>query len=419
MPAWDRRVVVTGLGAIGPNGVGVETVWKNLVAGVSGVGAIQSFDCSNHSVKVAGEVTDFDPTAFIDVRECKRLDRVSQFAHVVPDEALAAAHLARGFDGAVDGCRVGVIFGSGIGGIHTLEEQHDTLRDRGPRRVSPLMIPMLITNIIPGNISIRHGFKGPNFAIVSACATATHAIGEALFCILNDRADVVVTGGTEGAITPLTVAGFANMKALSTRNDLGSKASAPFDRLRDGFVIGEGGGCLVLEELEHARRRGATIYAEVVGYGATCDAHHITAPAEGGEGIVRAMRLALDMARLEPAAVEYVNAHGTSTPHNDKHETIALKTVFGERAYRIPVSSTKSMVGHLLGGAGAIEAVATVKTLHSGVVHPTLNLENPDPDCDLDYVTEGSREVGVACAVSNSMGFGGQNASLVFRKFDG
>lgn len=419
MSKWDRRVVVTGLGVIGPNGIGTTAVWNNLKEGVSGIGAIASFDPSNHSVKIAAEVSDFEPTDFIDRRECKRLDRVSQFAHIVTDQALEEAKLGRNFEGAADPCRAGVIFGSGIGGIHTLETQHDTLRDRGPRRVSPLMIPMLITNIIPGNISIRHGFKGPNFAIVSACATATHSIGEAMLCILNDRADVVVTGGTEGAITPLTVAGFANMKALSTRNDLGQKASAPFDKLRDGFVIGEGGACLVLEELEHAKKRGATIYCEIVGYGATSDAHHITAPAEGGEGIVRAMRTALAMGQIAPTDVSYINAHGTSTPHNDKHETLAMKTVFGDHAYKTPVSSTKSMVGHLLGGAGAIESIASIMAIHDQVVHPTLNLENPDPDCDLDYVPGSARQVDVDCVVCNSMGFGGQNASLVYKKFNG
>ena len=419
MSKWERRVVVTGLGALGPVGIGGDAVWKSLTEGVSGIGPIEGFDPKDHSVKIAGEVKDFDPTKYIDARQCKRLDRVSQFAQIVTDEALTDAKLGVDFPDAVDPCRAGVLFGSGIGGIHTLEKQYDTFSSRGPRRVSPLMIPMMITNIIPGNISIRHGFKGPNFAIVSACATATHSIGEALYCILNDRADVVVTGGTEGAITGLTVAGFANMKALSTRNELGAKASAPFDKNRDGFVIGEGGACLVLEELEHAKRRGAKIYCEVVGYGATSDAHHITAPAEGGEGIVRAMRIALNMAQMDAKDVDYVNAHGTSTPHNDKHETLALKTVLGEGAYKVPVSSTKSMVGHLLGGAGAIEAFAAAKTLETSIIHPTLNLETPDPDCDLDYVTEGSREANVSCVLSNSMGFGGQNASLAFRKFNG
>ena len=329
------------------------------------------------------------------------------------------AQLGLGYESAVDSTRAGVLFGSGIGGIHTFEAQQQTIATRGPRRVSPLMIPMMITNIIPGNISIRHGFKGPNFAIVSACATSSHAIGEAFYCIRNGRADVVVTGGTEGAITPLTVAGFANMKALSTRNELGAKASAPFDKERDGFIVGEGGACLVLEELEHAIKRGAKIYCEIVGYGATSDAHHITAPAEGGEGIVRAMRIALDMAGLNSRDLDYVNAHGTSTPHNDKHETLALKTVLGERAYQVPVSSTKSMVGHLLGGAGAIEAFASIKSIQEGVLHPTINLETRDPDCDLDYVTEGARKLETNCVLSNSMGFGGQNASLLFRKFNG
>lgn len=413
-----RRVVVTGLGAIAPNGIGVPTIWKNLKEGVSGIAPIQSFDTSNHSVKIAAEVRDFDPAAFIDPRDCRRFDRVCQFALVAVDEALREAGLGVGFEGVVEPTRAGVIFGSGIGGILTLETQHDVLRDKGPRRVSPLMIPMLIGNIIPGNIAIRHGFKGLNFGLVSACATATHCIGEAFLAIAGGRIDVAVSGGSEGAITPLTVAGFANMKALSTRNELGARASAPFDLNRDGFVIGEGAACIVLEEYEHARARGARMYGEVVGYGATCDAHHITAPADGGEGIVRAMRLALGEAGLTPEDVSYVNAHGTSTPHNDRHETLALKTVFGDVAHRVPVSSTKSMIGHLLGGAGAIEAVATCKSMEDGVVHPTVNLETPDPDCDLDYVPEGARQVDVRIAISNSMGFGGQNASLVFRKMD-
>lgn len=418
MSKQNRRVVVTGLGVISPIGIGVTSVWNKLKEGVSGIGLIQSFDTSAHSVKIAAEILNFDPAQFIDPRECKRLDRVSQFAMVVSDEALKDAKLGLGFENAADPNRMAVVFGSGIGGIHTLEEQHSTLLEKGPRRVSPFMIPKLISNIIPGNISIRHNLKGPNFAIVSACATSTHAIGEAMWCILNDRADVVVTGGTEGAITPLTVAGFANMKALSTRNELGPKASSPFDKERDGFIIGEGGGCLVLEEYEHAIRRGAHIYAEIAGYGATCDANHITAPAEGGEGIVRAMNIALAMNNIDRSRVTYVNAHGTSTPANDKQETAALKTIFGDYSSKLAVSSTKSMVGHLLGGAGAIEAVATIKSMEEGTIHPTLNLVNPDPECDLDYVTEGARQLKIDYAISNSMGFGGQNASILFKNIE-
>ena len=418
MPKQNRRVVVTGLGCISPVGAGVSNVWNKLKEGVSGIGLIESFDTSDHNVKIAAEINNFDPTEYIDKRECRRLDRVSQFAIIACDEALKDAKLGRGFEAAADPNRMGVLFGSGIGGIHTLEEQHDVLKAKGPRRVSPLMIPKLISNIIPGNISIRHNLKGPNFAIVSACATSTHSIGEALWCILNDRADVVVTGGSEGAITPLTVAGFANMKALSTRNELGSQASSPFDAKRDGFVIGEGGGCLVLEEYEHAKNRGAHIYAEISGYGSTSDANHITAPAEGGEGIVRAMKIALAMNDIAVTDINYINAHGTSTPFNDKHESTAMKTVLGSHADNVAVSSTKSMIGHLLGGAGALEAIATVKSIEESIVHPTINLNNPDPVCNLDYVTEGARTVDVNYALSNSMGFGGQNASLVFKKIE-
>lgn len=414
-----RRVVITGLGVIAPNGFGAEETWKQLLAGVSGIGPITSFNTEKHSVKIAGEVKDWDATRHMDGKEAHRLDRVAQFAVVASDEACKQAKV--GLDSAKDYDlnRAGCLMSSGIGGILTLEDAAVSILEKGPRRVSPFMIPKLIINTISGNIAIKHDLRGPNYALVSACATGAHSIGEAFRQIRWNYADIVVAGGAEGAITPLTVAGFQNMKALSTRNELGGAACSPFDKDRDGFVIAEGAACLVLEELESAKRRGAPILAELLGYGATCDAYHITAPKEGGEGIVRAMRIALDEAGIAPDKVGYINAHGTSTPFNDKHETLALKTVFGEHAHKIPISSTKSMVGHLLGGAGAIGAFACVKTLQEGKIHPTTNFKTADPECDLDYVPNESRTASVDYAVTNSMGFGGQNASLVLAKFTG
>jgi 3-oxoacyl-[acyl-carrier-protein] synthase II len=414
-----RRVVVTGLGVVSPNGMGAEEAWKNLLAGVSGIAPIASFDTSAHTVKIAAEVKNWDATKFIEGREVNRLDRAAQLAIVAADEACRQARIGRESTRDYDPERTGCLLSSGIGGILTLEETALQYPEKGPRRVSPFMIPKLIINTIPGNIAIRHDFRGPNFALVSACATGAHSIGEAFRQIRWNYADIVVAGGAEGAITPLTVAGFQNMKALSTRNELGGAASSPFDKDRDGFVIAEGAACLVLEELSSAVRRNVPILAEVVGYGATCDAFHITAPKEGGEGIVKAMRIALTEAQIGSGEVGYINAHGTSTPFNDKHETIALKTVFGERAYSIPVSSTKSMVGHLLGAAGAIGAFVCVKTLQEGKIHPTTNLKVPDPECDLDYVPNESRTASVDYTVANSMGFGGQNASLVLKRFEG
>lgn len=414
----NRRVVVTGMGVIAPNGVGLKSFWEAVSTGKSGIKEISSFDPEQHSVKWAGEIRDFDAADHMDKRAARRLDRVAQFAMVCADEAVAMARLGVDHPGAADPDRIGVMVGSGIGGILTLEENARVYQAKGPRRVSPFMIPMLISNLIPGNISIRHGFKGPNFCHVSACATGAHSIGEAFRCIQCGDADIVVTGGVEGAITPLTVAGFANMKALSTANELGPGMSRPFDRERDGFVIAEGGACLVLETLESARKRGIEILGELVGYGATSDAHHITAPADGGEGIVRAMRLAMSAAGLEPEDVGYVNAHGTSTPFNDKHETMAMKTVFGDWAAKLPISSTKSMTGHLLGGAGAVEAVVSLMVLREDLLPPTINYETPDPDCDLDYVPNEARRAHVDVVMSNSMGFGGQNACLIVRRFE-
>jgi 3-oxoacyl-[acyl-carrier-protein] synthase II len=414
-----RRVVVTGLGIVAPNGIGTAATWQNLVAGVSGIATITAFDTSASGVKIAGEVKNWDSSKYMDAREAHRLDRAAQFAIVAADEACQQARIGREFPDGYDHDRVAVLLSSGIGGILTLEEQASIFKERGPRRVSPLMIPRMIINMIPGNVAIRHDLRGPNYSLVSACATGAHSVGEAFRQIRWNYADIAVAGGAEGSITPLTVAGFHNMKALSTRNELLGAASAPFDRNRDGFVIAEGAVSLVLEELSSALKRDVPILAEIVGYGASGDAFHITAPKDGGEGLVRAARLALKEAGIEPDDIGYVNAHGTSTPFNDKHETIALKTVFGERARSIPVSSTKSMLGHLLGGAGAVGAFVCVKTLQEGKIHPTTNLQTPDPECDLDYVPNESRTATVHYALANSMGFGGQNASLVFKKFAG
>jgi 3-oxoacyl-[acyl-carrier-protein] synthase II len=419
MQREPRRVVVTGLGVVSPNGITADETWRNMLSGVSGIAAITAFDTSGYGVRIAGEVRGWDPGRYLETREINRLDRCAQFAVVAADEACGQARIGRDSGRTYDADRVGVLMSSGIGGILTLEDAAKSFVERGPRRVSPFLIPRLIINTIPGNIAIRHDLRGPNFAMVSACATGAHSIGEAFRQIRWSYADIMVAGGAEGAITPITVAGFQNMKALSTRNELLGAASSPFDRDRDGFVIGEGAACLVLEALESARRRDVPILAEIVGYGATADAYHITAPKEGGEGLVRAMRLALAEACLPPDAVGYVNAHGTSTPFNDRHETTALKTVFGDRARSIPVSSTKSMVGHLLGGAGAIGAYVCTKTLQEGKIHPTTNLKTPDPDCDLDYVPNEWRAASIEHAVANSMGFGGQNASLVLKKFAG
>ncbi|MBI4858934.1 MAG: beta-ketoacyl-ACP synthase II [Candidatus Riflebacteria bacterium] len=414
-----RRVVVTGLGVVAPNGIGAEETWKALLNGQSGIKEITSFDTRDYRVKIAGEVSGWDVTRYMEESEARRLDRACQFAVVAADEACRQARIGREFRNGYDPDRVGVLVSSGIGGILTLEEQALTCVEKGARRVSPFMIPRLIINLIPGNIAIRHDLRGPNFALVTACATGAHSIGEAFRQIRWGYADLVLAGGAEGAITPLTVAGFQNMKALSTRNELVGAASSPFDRDRDGFVIAEGSVCLILEELASAIRRNVRIFAEIVGYGASADAHHITAPKEGGEGLVRAARHAIEEAGIRPDDIGYVNAHGTSTPYNDKHETLALKTVFGERAYQVPISSTKSMVGHLLGGAGAIGAFACVMTLQEGKIHPTTNLKTPDPECDLDYVPNECRTATVNFAIANSMGFGGQNASLVFKKFEG
>ena len=408
------RVVITGLGAVTPLGNTAEEFWTSLTQGKSGIGPITRFDSTGFGTRIAGEVKGFDALKYVDKKDDRKLDLYLKYA-------LACAVMAvedAGFDPAKeDGNRFGVLVGSGIGGLGTLLDSHKTLLDKGPDRVSPFFIPMLIINMASGLISMRFGARGPNSSVVTACATGNHAIGDATRIIQRGDADVMIAGGAEAIIIPLTIAGFCQMKAMSTRNDEPTKASRPFDAERDGFVAGEGGGLVVLESLEHARRRDARIYAEVVGYGMTGDAHHMTAPDPEGDGAARAMAAALKDAELEPSAVGYINAHGTSTPYNDKFETIAIKRVFGEHAKRLPVSSTKSMTGHLLGAAGGIEAAATTLTIYHGVLPPTINYEKPDPDCDLDYVPNQARKQDVEVALSNAFGFGGTNAILAFRKY--
>ncbi|RME12246.1 MAG: beta-ketoacyl-[acyl-carrier-protein] synthase II [Aquificota bacterium] len=410
-----RRVVITGLGAVTPIGTGVEKFWENLVAGVSGIDTIKRFDPVEIglSVHIAGEVKDFDPEKYFDRKDVQKVSDFIKFAVAASEEAIKDSGI---LESKVDPYRVGVIIGTGIGGLRDIEEQQKVLMEKGPRRVSPFFIPYGISNMASGLVAIRSGFKGPNYCVVSACATGNHAIGDAMRLIQKGDIDVAIAGGCESAITPLGVAGFASMRALSTRNDEPQKASRPFDRDRDGFVMGEGAGILVLEEYEHAKARGARIYAELVGYGATDDAYHITAPCADGEGAYMCMKLALEDAGVRPEEIDYINAHGTSTPLNDKSETLAIKRLFGEHAYRLKISSNKSMIGHLLGAAGAVEAVATVKTIETGIIPPTINLENPDPECDLDYVPNRSISYSVNYALSNSFGFGGTNACLLFKR---
>jgi len=412
-----RRVVVTGMGAVTPLGTGVNRFWHNLINGISGIDHIKSFDPDEFglNVKIAGEVKDFDPLDFMDKKDASRLSLFIQFAVGAAEEAIEDSGIKKA---GYDPLRIGVIIGTGIGGLRDIEREHAVITSKGARRVSPFFIPYGISNMGAGYVAIRHGFKGPNYCVVSACATGNHAIGDAFRLIQSGDVDAVIAGGAEASITPLGVAGFAVMRALSTRNDEPQRASRPFDRDRDGFVVGEGAGVLVLEEYERAKARGARIYAEVVGYGATDDAFHITAPHECGEGAYECMRLALEDAGLNPSEVDYINAHGTSTPLNDTIETLAIKRLFGEHAYRLKISSNKSMIGHLLGAAGAVEAIASIKTIETGVIPPTVNLENPDPECDLDYVPNRAVEADVKVVVSNSFGFGGTNACLIFKKVE-
>jgi len=411
-----KRVVVTGMGAVTPLGIGVDAFWQGLLEGRSGIDRVTRIDVSNMPTQVAGEVKDFDPAAFMDAKEAKRMDRFTQFAVAAAKMALEDAGIN---PDAIAKDRVGVVLGSGIGGMETLLEQIEVQRVKGPGRVSPFLVPMMIMNMAAGQIAIIFGFTGPNLTVVTACASGTNAVGEAFRMIQNGVADMVITGGTEAAITSLAFAGFCSMKAMSRVVDEPAKASRPFDLHRDGFVMGEGAGLLILESLESAQRRKARIYAEVLGYGATADAHHITAPAPGGVGAAQAMAQAIADAGLLPEDIDYINAHGTSTDLNDKYETMAIKDVFKEHAKKLAISSTKSMTGHLLGAAGGIEAIVTALTLYHDKIHPTINYEHPDPECDLDYIPNQVRAAQVKYALSNSLGFGGHNATIVLGKFAG
>lgn len=410
-----KRVVITGLGPVTPIGIGKEEYWDSLIAGKSGVGYITRFDTENFPTKIAAEIKNFTPEDYIDKRELRRMDRFTQYALVATSLALKDGKISLENE---DKERIGVVLGSGIGGMETLEAEHLKLLEKGPRRVSPVFIPMMISNMASGQISIYYGLKGPSMVITTACASGTHAIGEAFRMIQRGICDLIITGGSEAAITPIALAGFSSMKALSTRNEEPSKASRPFDKDRDGFVMGEGAGILILEELEHAIKRGARIYAELVGYGATSDAYHMTAPDPLADGAKRAMELALKDGNVDYHQVDYINAHGTSTHYNDKLETLAIKELFKEHAYKLNISSTKSMTGHLLGAAGGIEAIATTLAISEGKIPPTINYEIPDEECDLNYTPNKFVEKEIAYAMSNSLGFGGHNATILLKKWE-
>ncbi len=414
-----RRVVITGLGALTPLGKNVNEFWNNLISSKSGIRRIDRFDTSNLKTKIAGLIpSDFDPLERLDKKEAgvllSKLDRFSLYALYSAVEAVDDAKLYN-----VDPDRVGVIIASGIGGIETLVSELKVAFERGYDRVSPYLVPMMIPDMASGLISIKFKFKGPNFCTVSACSSSAHAIGEAYRLIKYGDADIILAGGSEAPIIPIAISGFNQIRALSTRNDNPEKASRPFDKLRDGFVMGEGAGIIVLEELESALKRNAKIYAEIIGYGQSADAYHITAPCVDGEGAIKCMKNAIKDAKIEPSYIDYINAHGTSTELNDKSETLAIKAVFGEYAYKIPISSTKSMIGHLLGAAGVVESIAVIKSIETGIIHPTINYEVFDPDCDLDYVPNVKREKQIKYALKNSFGFGGHNVSLIFKKFEG
>ena len=411
----ERRVVVTGVGMVSCLGIGTQVNWEALLAGRSGIGRITRFDPSEFPTQIAGEVQNFDPLRFIEKKDVKKMDIFIQFA-------IAASQFAMDDSGLQvtpeNDRRVGVYIASGIGGFTTIEREHIALLEGGPRRISPFFIPSAIINLAAGQVSIRFGAKGPNSATCTACSASAHAVGDAFEIIRRGAADAMIAGGSEAAITPMGVGGFSAMRALSTRNDQPTRASRPFDKHRDGFIIGEGAGVIVIEELEGARRRGARIYAELVGYGMSADAHHITAPPEGGEGAVRVMQMALEEAGVSPNQVDYINAHGTSTEYNDRRETAAIKTCFGEQARKLAISSTKSMTGHLLGAAGGLEAGITALAVHHQTLPPTINQEQPDPDCDLDYVPWKCRAARIRYALSNSFGFGGTNAALLFKRYE-
>jgi 3-oxoacyl-[acyl-carrier-protein] synthase II len=412
----ERRVVVTGMGAVTPLGIGAGETWKAMLDGKSGIGPITQFDATEFATKIAGEVKGFEPGDYIEAKEVKKMDR---FIHL----SIAAAKMAMEQSGLQvteeNATRVGVLVSAGMGGLPAIEKYHSVLAEKGPKKITPFFIPMLIINLASGQISIIFGAKGPNTSVVTACATGTHSIGEAARLIQHGAADAMIAGGTESVITPLGIGGFNAMKALSTRNDEPERASRPFDAGRDGFVMGEGAGVMVLEELESAKARGANILAEVAGYGLTGDAYHITTPAPNGEGAARCIKMAMDDARLNPEEISYINAHGTSTKFNDEFETMAIKSVLGGHAYKVPVSSTKSMTGHLLGAAGGVEAVASVMAILENKVPPTINYEEPDAECDLDYVPNTARDVKVDAVLSNSFGFGGTNACLIFKRYAG
>ena len=410
----ERRVVVTGMGAVSPLGLGVGANWEGMCAGRSGISKITLFDASEFTSRIAGEVNDFVPEEWMEAREVRHTDRFVHFA--MGASAMAVEDSGLDFESdAVDGRRTGVLIGSGIGGTWTWEGQHSALLEKGPRRDSPFFIPMLIMDMASGRVAMRYGAKGPNLSIATACATSAHSVGEAGEIIRRNDADIMIAGGAEAAVSPLSLAGFCSLRALSKRNDDPTRASRPFDRDRDGFVMAEGAAILVLEELEHAKARGAHIHTEIIGYGATADAYHITDPQPDGEGMAASMTTALADARINPDEVDYINAHGTATPVGDPAETKAIKTVFGDRAERLPISSTKSVTGHLLGATGALEAIACICAIRDGVIPPTTNLDNADPDCDLDYVPHTAREATIGTALTNSVGFGGHNATLVLR----
>ena len=411
-----RRVVITGLGALAPNGNSVSDYWDSLISGRSGINHITSFDTENLNVKIAGELSNFNPEDHFDRKEIRKLDPFTIYHLVSSKEAISNSGLN---EDKLDLNRVGVMIGSGVGGIQTLEDQHGTYSSRGQRRVSPFFVPRMIANIAAGNLAIKYGFKGPNQTIISACASGTDAIGLASRVIQYGDADVMITGGTEASITGLTISGFANIKALSTQNENPKTASKPFDAMRDGFVLGEGSASIVLEELSHAKKRNANILAELVGYGSTDDAFHITQPSAGGEGAIRAMKNAISDANLSIENIDYINAHGTSTPFNDKTESAAISSLFGSHAKKLKVSSTKSMIGHALGASGALEAVACILALQNNVLPPTINYKNPDPECELDYVPNNSQEFETNVAMSNSFGFGGHNGVILMKKWDG
>lgn len=411
-----RRVVVTGVGLVTPLGTDTDTSWDALINGRSGIDTITRFDASAHASQIAAEVKGFEPEKYFEPKQAKNLDHFVQYAIAAAELAVQNSGLSPADE---DPERIGVITGCGMGGLPTIEQYHQVCMERGPKRITPFLIPRIIPNMPSGHISMRFNAKGPNLAISTACAAGTHAVGEAFRSIVYGDSDIVITGGAESVICPLAVGGFASMKALSTRNDDPQAASRPFDRDRDGFIIAEGSGMLVLEDLEHALNRGATILAEMAGYGQTSDAYHVAAPPENGEGGARCMKRALQDSGLNPEDIDYINAHGTSTPLNDRCETAAIKTVFQDHAYKLNISSTKSMTGHMLGGAGGIEAVFTALTLHSGIIPPTINLENPDPDCDLDYVPNVARKMEVKTAMSNSFGFGGTNGVIIMKRFAG